>query len=702
MKRIAVLAGWMAVVVAVWIGEGRTAVAPAPQPISAEILWDRWGVPHVFADNDPSLFYAFAWAQMHSHGNLILRLYGQARGRAAEYWGPDYLDSDRWVRTVGIPERAEQWWRAQSPTFRNYLRAFADGINAYARKHPERIADDVEVVLPVRPVDVLAHTQRVIHFTFVANPREIARLRRRSERGGSNAWAIGPRRSASGHAMLLANPHLPWSDLFLFYEVHLIGPDVNAYGATLVGMPNLGIAFNQHLGWTHTVNTYDGSDLYALTPTKDGYMWNGKPKPFDVERQVIQVKQADGSLRQEPLVIRRSVHGPVVAQRGGKLIALRVAGLDRPDMMAQYWDMMRARNLAEFEKALQRMQLPMFNVVYADRDGHIFYLFNGQVPVRPRGDWQLWRGIVPGESSATLWNRTHRYSELPRLADPTTGWLQNANDPPWTCTIPQVLKADQFPKYMAPRFMHLRAQRSARMLMEDDDITLDELVQYKLSTRMEAAERLLDDLIPAARKHGGDLAQRAADVLAKWDRCADSDSRGAVLFAWWYLQEMRPSGPTAANVFATPWSPDQPTTTPDHLADPKRAVKALESAAAKVQAQYGTLDVPWGKVFRLRAKGIDLPANGATGGLGAFRVVQYGRGDDGRFEARGGDSYVAAIEFSNPVRARVLLSYGNSTQPGSPHAYDQLPLFAKKKLRPAWLTRAQIEKHLESREVLKR
>ena len=118
-------------------------------PRGAEILWDTFGVPHVFANDPDGLFYASGWAQMHNHGNLLLRLYGQARGRAAEYWDEQHRSNDIWVRTMGIPERARQWDELQRPAFHGYLEAFTRGINDYAREHAEEIDDTVEVVLPV-------------------------------------------------------------------------------------------------------------------------------------------------------------------------------------------------------------------------------------------------------------------------------------------------------------------------------------------------------------------------------------------------------------------------------------------------------------------------------------------------------------------------------------------------------------------------
>jgi acyl-homoserine-lactone acylase len=667
-------------------------IQAAPQT-GTQVLWDTYGIPHIYGENSKSLFYAFGWAQMQSHGNLILRLYGQARGQAAEFWGEDYLESDRWVQTMGIPNRAKAWYESQTPIFRNYLDAFVGGMNAYAKEHPEALTEELKVALPLKPIDVLAHAQRVINFTFVVDPEDLEDIAENDTPKGSNGWAIAPSHSQSGNAMLLANPHLPWSDLYLWYEAQLVGPEINAYGATLVGFPVLTIAFNDNLGWTHTVNTHDGWDAYELPLAKDGYRFNGKIRSFDREEKVLKVKEKNGNLRSESLVVRRSVHGPILAEKQGKAIALRVVGLDKPAALQQWWDMARSKNFSEFETALKRLEIPMFTVMYADRQGHIMHLFNGQVPIRKKGDFKYWSGTIPGNTSETLWSKNHPYPDLPRVVDPPSGWLQNTNDPPWTTTFPSPITPDKYPAYMAPRGpMDLRSQRSAKMLLEDEKISFDELMQYKHSTQVELADRLLDDLIPVARQ-GSAQARRAAEVLATWNRKVDADSRGAVLFAFW-KQAM-----DADKLFAKPWSEDAPLTTPDGLANPAEAVRVLEATATKVEVTYGALDVAWGEVFRLPGVA-NLPANGADGALGVFRSVWFAPGKDNRFQAVAGDSFVAAIEFSNPVKAMALNSYGNASQPGSPHAGDQSQLFARKELRPVWRSRSEIEAHLSSRQKL--
>jgi acyl-homoserine-lactone acylase len=125
---------------------------------------------------------------MQSHGNLILRLYGQARGQAADFLGEDYLGSDRWVQTMGIPNRANAWYESQNPIFGNYLDAFVGGINAYAKEHPEALTEELKVALPLKPADVLAQAQRVINFTFIVDPDRVENLAENPTPKGSNAW----------------------------------------------------------------------------------------------------------------------------------------------------------------------------------------------------------------------------------------------------------------------------------------------------------------------------------------------------------------------------------------------------------------------------------------------------------------------------------------------------------------------------------
>lgn len=669
--------------------------APQAEAPVTRIDWDTWGVPHVFARSEAEAFFADGWAQMEAHANLLLQLYGVSRGRAAEYWGADYLESDRLVHTLGHPAQAERMWAEQDPELKRMLAAFSNGINAWARAHPDAIEEAQRAVLPVRPQDSNLHSLFVVNTRFVAG-RELG-LAQRWEDAGSNAMAIGPQRSASGNALLLQNPHLPWRREFLFFEKHAVLDGHNIYGVNVVGLPGFAIAFNDHLGWTHTNNPIDNADLYELELDGDGYRFGGERLAFEQHTVTLKVRGDDDSLSEQPLTVRRSVHGPVIRAGEQRALALRVVGQEQHDSLLQWWRMATATSFDAFESALTMAQIPFWNILYADRGGNIYYQFNGHVPRRSHGDWNYWQAPLAGGDPANLWHDIHPFSDLPRIKNPATGWLHNANDPPWTSTMPRLLDARDYPPYFSHQGMAFRPQRAVRMLMQDDSISFDELLAIKHDTRMELADRLLDDLAAAVGDHGSELAREAVLVLNEWDRRADNDSRGAVLFQHWAHAAMRAEGP----LFARPWSSEDPLNTPDGLADPAAMAALLDTAARQTLEQYGRLDMRWGEVNRLRLGDVDLPANGAGSELGVFRAASARASGDATRQVLGGDSWVAVIEFAEQPRARVLLSYGNGSEPGSPHNGDQLRLFSEQQLRPAWRTAADLQENIERREVLR-
>ena len=689
----------LATSLAALLGCSSSAPAALTPASGAEILWDSYGVPHIYATNRADLAHAFGWAQMQNHGDLLLRLYAQARGRAAELLGPDYLDEDRWTWTVDIPDLAARDYSMQRPEMRAHIDAFVAGINDFARTHPELIGDSVRAVLPVTGADVLANQQRLALARFLTSRGQVQAETRGWERG-SNAWAIAPSRSASGHTLLLANPHLPWADIFTWMEAQYVMPGVDVYGGALVGSPVLQIAFNDDLGWTHTVNTQDTEDLYELTLSGNGYLYDGTVRPFSERVRVLRVRDSSGLLHDDTLRIRSSVQGPVVATKPGKAVALRVVGMTpaTPYGFEQWWDMGRARNLAEFQRAIRPNQISGQNIIYGDRDGHVMAFYGGNSPVRSHGDRAYWSGIVPGDSSSTLWTALHPFADLPLTLDPPSGWVQNANDPPWYSTFPVAVHPRDFAPYLAPEGMGLRPQRSVELLRADSSFTWQEFVRDPRDSRMELADRLLDDLLPLARASTSDEVRSAADVLGRWDHATDADSRGAVLFIQWWTDYGRRMG--ARSRFAQPWDAQHPLSTPDGLADTAAALAALSSAAQSVTTTYGALDVPWGSVYRLREDTLDLPGNGASGEYGVFSVVNYQPAGGNRFRAVGGDSYEAVIELASPVRAMSLIAYGNASRTGSPHRTDQLPLFARKQFKPVWRTRGEVEAHLERRETV--
>ncbi|MGE3519342.1 MAG: penicillin acylase family protein [Vicinamibacterales bacterium] len=688
-----------ALVVSAWSGTGTAEAAPAK---GTEILWDKWGIPHINAPDHPSLFYAYGYAQMEAHSELLLRLYAQARGRGAELYGDQFLDDDKWVRTNGIPARAKEWAKGQTPEFGPLIAAFVDGLNGWAAEHRSDLSAPAKAMLPLSVEDVYAHCLRVIHYDWIISPSKLASRLARADADvhGSNEWAIAPKYSASGHAMLLSNSHLQWGDRHTYFEVQLTAPGVNSYGAVWVGFPVLRQCFNDYLGWTQTTNNPSESDLYRLTLRDDGYVLDGRVKPFETSREVIKVRGADGAMREEVLNVRRSDHGPVVAERNGSPIALRVAAIDRPRLFEQFWRMGLAHDFDQWQDAVRMQQLPLFNTAYADRDGRIAYIYNATLPEHPTGDYRFWQGVVPGDRSDLIATSIVPYSGVPKVIDSPTGWVQNSNDMPWTSTYPMILDSTNFaPGFAAPQGITTRAQRGIRILsgFTGKKMTFDDVKAGKLSTRLETADQFVDDLVSLARRGGTERLTRAADVLERWDRQAESTSTGMLLFYKFWLA----AGANFQSIggFAVPTDDTKPLATPRGFMDPATAVAALDRVAADVEREYGRLDVPWGEVLRFRRGNLDVPGNGAPSALGAIRTVNAGPFKDGKTEGIGGDTYFAVIEFSTPVHAEALLSYGNWSKPGSPHVEDQMRLLSRKEMRPVWRDRKDIEANLEAKKV---
>ena len=682
----------------------------------AEIIWDTWGVPHIYANTEADMYYAFGWAQMQNHADLILELYAEARGSASEYFGGEYIERDRLARLFNLQDSAAAQYNRFTETDREHLDAFTKGLNDYANANMGSIADRVRAVLPVTAIDVMAHSKRVMNLEFLGGGdirRSLHELKSEAEdiTPGSNSYAIAPSKSESGNAMLVANPHLPWSDFYLFFEAHLNAPDFNVYGTTLVGMPVLNIAFNEYLGWTHTVNTIDASDIYELTLQDGGYLLDGETMMFTKKDITMKILQDDHSVKDSVIQLMYSRHGPIVGEHENKALAVRIAGFEKDSYYSQYHKMGKAKNMSEFEEALQMMQIPMFNLIYADRDGNIMYFFNGNVPQRLEGNWSFWNSIVDGTRTDLIWDTYHEIDNLPRVINPESGFVQNANDAPWTSTYPIDLDFEDFPAYMSPKPNEfptsLRAQRAINLIKDDNSISFDELVDYKLDTGMEASDRFLDELLKAIETEvsqpinslGSDSvfyskANEAADVLKAWDGSTDADSRGSVLFARWFDK-------IKSDMFSVPWNADDPVSTPSGLKNPKEAVDLLVEAANEVTEMYGAIDIPWGEVNRFRVDGIEFPGNGGHSKYGIFRTMYFQLNEKNNIGyAYHGDTYVAVVEFGDTIRAEVLLSYGNATQAGSMFVGDQLEMLSENKLRTAFLTREEIIQNAVEREVL--
>jgi acyl-homoserine-lactone acylase len=648
---------------------------------------DTYGVPHILAKNEPAAAFAQGYATAEDHFEQLARLFLRAQGRQAAVFGESFLRQDLLIHQLGIWDKAQEHFDDLPPHMQAILNAYAEGYNLYLSQHQ---GSAPEWAKPITGVDLLAHCRAVLLLDFSLDLRE---WRQTKPAAASNMWAIGRERSASGHGMLLANPHLQWTGSQIFHELQLTVPGkINISGATLIGFPVVTIGFNEYLGWSHTVNEHRSDDIYELTldpadPMQ--YIYDGMRLPIKSRSLSIQVKTPHGE---------ESVHrtllfchfGPIIRITQNKAYAYKSANLDLVNFLTEYNLIAKAKSFAEFREILNMQQLPMFNIGYADRDGNIYYLYNSRIPIRPAGiDWNK---PVRGDISDTEWYAIHPIAELPQLLNPAGGYIQNANDAPWYSTMQQAINPALFPDYMkGTDELALRGQISLRMLESTSKLSLEEIKRFKYNETFGPADRLGSDLISLAIQHSAEDAglAEAAQVLKDWNHSVGPDSRGAVLFNLWWEEYRRKASP----VFKVPWSAKNPLDTPRGMGEPARALSILNQTIAIMKKEYGSLSVRWGDVHRLRRGNVDVAIGGVSG---TFRSIGYRRDADGKWVATGGDSYVLAVEFTQPPTAFSIVAYSESDDIDSKHFNDQSKLFAADNYKPAWFTEADIQKHLES------
>ncbi|PYT17049.1 MAG: hypothetical protein DMG59_08680 [Acidobacteria bacterium] len=675
------------------------ALAAADLSSQVTIRRDTYGVPHILGETEEAVAFGQGYATAEDHIRELARLYLKARSEEAAWFGEKFADADLAAKELRMYEIAESGFAHLAPWMQMILNGYADGYNRYVQKHRAELA---EWVKPITGVDVLAHARRVVIMEFSMNLRQMNNIGAKTASSlplddgvrGSNMWAIGKGRSTSGKGILLGNPHLAWSGSQLFHEIHLTVPGkMNISGTTLIGIPGVAIGFNENLGWSHTVNQHDSDDVYELTldpSDQHHYIYEGHSLPMQKREISIQVKTASGTATRKKDVYW-SHYGPVLKWDRDKAYAFKSTNLNEYRFVEEWTLMDKARNLPEFRHALDMQAIPMFNICYADKEGNIFYIFNGRFPERPAG--YDWAGVIPGNTEASEWNHILPESRLPQLINPPGSYVQNSNSAPWYTNLHAIIDRHQFPDDLTQNFNGFRTQLGLEMLESRKTISLDDVLHFKFNTKLMLADRVKRDVVRLARGRTSDgvSLDEAAKVLESWDNTAARESKGAMLFVTFWTKYREKAKP----LYAVEWNEVHPASTPYGLGDEEAALHSLAAAVTEMKRKYGGLEIAWGEIHRLRRGSLDVPIGGLTDDFGAFRVVGYHAEPDGKYVAVGGDSYVLAVEFTSPPTAYSVVAYSESDDPKSPHLNDQSALFAQEKWKPAWFTEEDIARHLE-------
>ncbi len=676
----------------------------APEAGTVRIIRDTYGVPHIVARDDRSLFFGVGYAQAEDQLENLAKNYLRCEGRAAEREGKSQLSIDHVVRLLRVPQQARQHYEKSDPQTRVQLQGFAAGVNAYAEEHRNEIPDWIE---PVEPHDVIAFSMYIdTMFSFSHCRRDLQRhgvkLAALNDLAatfgpdfGSNQFAVSPQRSATGACLLSMDPHLRHSGFFRWYEMHVVGPEINVMGACFFGNPYVSMGRSEGTAWCMTVNGPDLGDVFALEINPDNpsqYRGLDGWQTFEIGEESYTVATDDGTVEQTLKAIQSEV-GPVLAVEDGTAYAFALPSRDDPVRARQSYEMLKAKTADEFRDALSHLSLVMFNIVYADVHGDIFYISNGRVPKRDERIDS--RDIRPGHEAWARWQGIHPQSDLPQLKNPTAGYLLNTNSGPQNVTPQGAPQPDDFPKYMMSQQANSRWRRLSELLSADESVTWDEMLTYATDTHVELADEYVPVIVRGIDRHAGEAGENAAilkqvrNVLEAWDRRTDVDSKGAVLF--YHL------------------ATDDPFVKAVGESDPDAGLAAAVRVAEQVRDTFGSLDVPWGEFSRIRRGEHELGIAGTGSGktasgvttIGAALRPTGGRIEDGRRYCGGGSSYGMIVDFSGKTRAVSCLPYGISEHPDSPHFADMLPLYAKRQFKPAWFFPEEVASNTESERVIK-
>lgn len=690
------------------------------------ITRDTWGIPHVHGKTDADAVFGFLYAQAEDDFPRIELNYLNALGRLAEVEGEAEFYRDLRMKLFVDPDDLRAKYAASPTWLQALMNAFADGLNYYLHTHPAvkpRLLTRFEPWMALSfsegsiggDIESISIPQLQRFYASSSHPAVPPTAPRsgggdgeeKGEPGGSNGFAIAPKNTAGGHALLLINPH---TTFYFRPEVHVASDQgLNAYGAVTWGQFFVYQGFNDRCGWMHTSDGGDVIDEYLETvlerPSGHVYQYGDGERLVIARTVTLPYRTATGRAEKN-ITAYFTHHGPVVREAGGKWVAVKLLQ-DPVRALSQSYLRTKARSYTEFLRVMDLRTNTSNNTVYADADGNIAYFHGNFVPIRdPKFDW---RQPVDGRDPATEWRGPHPVSETITLLNPASGWIQNTNNWPFSAAgFESSPRRENFPAYMWTNPENARGQNAVRVLGARRDFTLDRLITAAYDNTLLGFAKLLTELLAAYDALPVTDARRAAlaepmAVLRPWNLRATLDSVPTTLAILW-AQEL--AGPLPAQARA------RGLVVIDHIirsTTPTQQLDAFDRALARLQRDFGTWKVPWGEINRFQRltgdvkqffddaqPSLPIPfAPGDWGSLAAFGPTTSPTGTapaTKRIYGGRGNSFVAVVEFGPKVKAKSLLAGGVSGDPASPHFNDQAERYAKAEFKDVLFYREDIER----------
>jgi len=654
-------------------------------PATIDIVRDSFGVPHIFAKTDAEVAYGLAWAEAEDDFKSMQEVILPAKNLMARVQGKKGAAGDYAFALFRCREITEEKWNTLTPGFLKLIDGYVQGLNAYAKKHPEEILHK-----KIFPVTVKEYVSSSVFALTIFNGADqaLVRIFNNSEweapelnKKGSNSAAISPSKTTTGEAFLLINAHQPNTGPQAFYEAHLNSDEgLNVMGGLLAGGPCILHGTNENLGWAHTVNFCDRLDEFQLEMNSD----NAMQYKFDGAWVDLEVKTIKLKIKGIPINVKRKIYwskyGATMKNEQG-FFSMRLGANMKIAVLDQWYQMNKAKNFTEFYAALNRQELSMFNTMYADRYDTIFYINNALMPVRDASANYNWKKTVPGNTSKTLWTQFRPEKDLPQYINPKSGFLFNTNHSSFLATAEaDNLKASAFAKTDGWEEYHLnRSVRFLELFPQNEKLSYEKFKQIKFDKQLPAKMQYpykLDSMISLSETEFPEIASLIS-TFKRWDKSGDVNSKGAAIFllTYEYLKK-------------------QLVGQPSRLITKNEAAETFRYVDNYMQSNFGTTDLGLGDIQKLVRGGKEWPLSGFPDLLSPQWTEPYA---NGKLKSIGGDGLIMFVRFEKDKLPTIetINMYGASAKPGNKHFDDQVDMYLQQKTKTMTLDKTIVYKSAE-------
>ncbi|MFL2634074.1 MAG: penicillin acylase family protein [Candidatus Marisimplicoccus sp.] len=641
-------------------------------PNNIDIVRDEFGVPHIYAETDAEVAYGLAWVNAEDDFKTIQEAYLAGNAMLSNYIGLKGAPADFISQFIGSKSLIEEKINEISKDYLKVVEGYVQGLNAYAKANPEKVL--YRKLFPVTPKKMLMYSQLQL---FISNEGAYwaGRILNNDTQDdyldqnltGSNVIAMNSSKTISGETFLAINTHQPLEGPTSWYEVHLNSKEgTNIIGTIYPGTPNVLIGVNEHLGWSHTVNYPDKTDVFKLKmKNKRKYIVDGEEYDLEKYKAKISIK-----LLGIPIKINRkyykSIYGPTLKNKSG-YYSIRTPTLFNIRALEQWWKMGKAKNFSEFYDAFKMKQIPGFNVGYADKYDTIFYMSNGILPKRAEG--YNWKGIVPGDTMETLWTEYHDIEDLPQVLQPKSGFIYNANHSPFKST-----SADENPNELDysermgyETYDNNRSTRLIELIESYEKVSYNDFkdIKYDNSFPSKFNYNFMDiNLISEIELDEDHELFEIVNEIQNWDRKTDINSIGAGLYGVLYYQLIY----NYADQIRKLSSEDKPVSK-------EIILSAVSDIKSYLIEHFGKVKINLGEFQKLVRGDKELPIWGLPDVITAMSSRPY---KDGKHKVFAGESYIGLVRFTkNGPLFESVISFGNSDNPTSDHYTDQMEMYSK-------------------------